>query len=159
MCLDTGLVRTGCGGTVTLLGNFTRVLTKLQSLSLDSCLTEETAVAPGELGRKCSLLSWCLQLLILDVSTQISKHPWTILGAFPRNFPHFQGPSQFYKPAFVHLNIMHVETHVICLLTEGFAPCYGMCLSIHWMIWCMSLPLSPGITTFYRKPIQLVAIE
>lgn len=77
MCLDTGLIRTGCGGTVTLLDNFTHTLTKSQALSVDFCLTGEIAAGPEELGRKCSLLFWCLQLLILDVSGQIPKHLWT----------------------------------------------------------------------------------
>lgn len=103
------------------------------SLSLDFLLIEEIAVGPGEFGRKCWFCAF-LVLAVIDLGCQ-----WPSLQAslrffrcISKEFHHFQGLFQFYKPAFLHLNIMYVETHVI------LSPHWGFCIML-WHVYFYSL--------------------
>lgn len=78
---------------------------------------------------------------------RISKELFLFPGSYPVLQTRFS-PSKKY-----------VCRNTCDLPPEGFASCYGMCPFIRWRIWCMSLLFSPGVTAFYKKPIQVVTTK
>lgn len=138
VCLDTGVLWAGGAGPV-ILDNFTPTLShsfsKSHSLSLDFLLIEEIAVGPGELRRVLYLcFSGACGYWFLVLVAKYPDIPGLKIKCISKELPLFPGSYPVLQTRFLHVNSMSVETHVICLLTEGFASCYGMCPFIHWRI-------------------------